>query len=212
MQLRQPIRDLFLATWELESEPIKAQLPDGFEPITVRGRALVSVACFRNRPALLGMLPVPPYAEIDVRTFVSDRDGSSAVFVFDFFVPAVGLAAAPFGVPAQITRLKVSAGRVSAPGIHVAAAYAPGERAALGDRQTALSTHPAAYWLKNGRLRRMAGGYHGIVWREAALAGERNFGPVARLGADPRRPDYALYSDRAELKAALPARRVNDRA
>jgi uncharacterized protein YqjF (DUF2071 family) len=205
VQLRQPIRDLFLATWETEAERIRERLPEGFEPIASGGRALVAVACFRNRLARLGVLPVPPYAEIDLRTFVVDRDGSSAVFVFAFFVPAVGLAAAPFGVPVQVARIKIAQGSVSAPRIDVAARYGVGGPAALGDRTIALSTHPSAYWLKNGRLRKMAGGYHGVTWRRAELAGEASFGPAARLGLDPNRPDAALYADRAQLGASLPA-------
>jgi hypothetical protein len=148
---------------------------------------------------------VPPYAEIDLRTFVVDREGSSAVFVFAFFVPAVGLAAAPFGVPVRVARIGVAPGSVSAPGIDVAARYTVGRGAELGDHTTALSTHPSAYWLKNGRLRKMPGGYHGVTWRRAELAGGASFGPAARLELDPNRPDHALYADRAQLRASLPA-------
>lgn len=208
VQLRQPIRDLFLATWEAETEKVAARLPTGIAPIAVGGRALVSVACFRNRFARLGVLPVPPYTEVDLRTFVTDREGSSAVFVFDFFVPAVGLAAAPFGVPVQVARIRVAKGRVSAPKVGVSARYAIGGAAELGDRAAALSTHPSAYWLKKDRLRRMVGGYHGVTWREAEVDGDSRFGPAARLGLDPDRPDFALYADRAELRASLPARRA----
>jgi hypothetical protein len=208
VRLRQPIRDLLLATWELEPERIAAQLPEGFRPITAGGRALLSVACFRNRFARLGVLPVPPYDEIDLRTFVVDREGSSAVFVFRFFVPAIGLAAAPFGVPVEVERIRVSPGRVSAPGLGVSAEYTPGEPSELGEREAALSTHPSAYWWKRGRLRRMTGGYHGLTWRHAELADGASFGPAAPFGVDPARCDFALAADGAELRADLPARRA----
>ncbi len=208
MRLRQPIRDLFLATWKTEAERIGAQLPDGFEPITIGGRALVAVACFRNRLARLGLLPVPPYDEIDLRTFVTDREGSPAVFIFDFFVPPVSLAASPFGVPVEIARISVEKGRVSAPRLNVSARYTLGGVAELGNREAALSPHPSAYWLKSGRLRHMVGGYHGVTWRQAELSGGARFGPAARFGLDPGRPEHALYADRAELRAELPPRKL----
>jgi hypothetical protein len=206
MRLRQPIHDLFLATWAVEPERVGARLPDGFEPITGEGRALVSVACFRNRLGRLGILPVPPYDEVDLRTFVTDRDGSPAAFVFQFVVPPVGLAARPFGVPVTVARIRVSRGGVSGPGIGVSARYTVGEAADLGGYEAALSPHRSAYWTKGGRLRRMTGGYEGAAWRQAEVAAGGRFGPAARLSLDPGRPDFALYADRAELRADLPAR------
>ena len=182
LQLRQPIRDLFLATWEADLEQVESHLPDGFRPILAGGRALVSVGCFRNRFARLGALPVPPYDEIDLRTFVVDRDGATAVFVFDFFVPVVGLAASPFGVPVEVARINVARGHVSAPGIGISAAYTIGERAELGDREAALSSHPSAYWLKRKRLRKMIGGYRGVTWKHAELTGEAQLAPAAQIG------------------------------
>jgi hypothetical protein len=210
VRLRQPIHDLLLAAWRVEAEQIAPRLPDGFgfEPIAHDGYALVAVACFRNRLARLGLLPVPPYGEVDVRTFVVDREGAPAVFVFEFFVPAVGLAAAPFGVPVQVARIGVSRGQVSAPKIGVSAEYAVGDPAELGDLGRALSSPTSAYWLKNGRLRRMPGGYEGASWRRAELNAGARFGPAARLGLEPERPDFALYAERAELRATLPARTV----
>jgi len=142
------------------------------------------------------------------RSRAADREGLPAVFVFEFFVPAVGLAASPFGVPVNVTRIHVSQSRVSAPSISVLARYAVGEPAELGGREAALSAHPSAYWMKDGRLRHMVGGYHGLVWRRAELDGEPHFGPVALFGVDPGRPDYALYADRTELRANLPTRRA----
>ncbi len=205
LQLRQPIRDLFLATWEVDAALVESHLPDGFRPILAGGRALVSVGCFRNRFARLGALPVPPYDEIDLRTFVVDRDGATAVFVFDFFVPVVGLAASPFGVPVEVARINVARGHVSAPGIGISAAYTIGEPAELGDREAALSSHPSAYWLKRKRLRKMIGGYRGVTWKHAELTGEAQLAPAARLGID-RPPEFALYAETAELRASLPAR------
>jgi hypothetical protein len=151
---------------------------------------------------------VPPYTEVDLRTIVVDREGSPAVFVFAFFVPAVGLAAGPFGVPVQVARIKIARGSVSAHGLDVAARYTVGGPAELGDWEAALSTHPSAYWLKNGRLRRLAGGYHGVAWRQAELAEAARFGPAARFGLDPEQPGSSLYADRAQLRASLPAGRA----
>jgi hypothetical protein len=210
VRLRQPIRDLLLAIWEVDAERIGALLPDGFRPLDVGGRSLVAVACFRNRLARLGFLPVPPYGEIDLRTLVLDRGGEGAVFVLAFFVPAVGLAAAPFGVPVKRARLVVSPGRVSAPSLDVSAEYTVGEAIAPGDVSAALSQPSSAYWIAKGGLRRMPGGYHGTAWRRAELHPGARFGPAARLGLEPDRPAYALYAPRAELKATLPARRVRD--
>jgi hypothetical protein len=209
VRLRQPIHDLLLAAWRVEAETVGSQLPDGFEPIDVDGRALVAVACFRNRLARLGVLPVAPYGEVDLRAFVLDREGAPAVFVFEFFVPPVGLAAAPFGVPVQVARIRISRGRVSAPGIGVSAEYAVGDPAGVGELESVLAAPRAAYWLKNGRLRRMAGGYEGASWRRAELGSGARFEPAARLGLEPNRPDLALYAERAELRATLPARPVS---
>ena len=205
MRLRQPIHDLLLAVWRADAEDVASRIPDGFEPTVVDGRVPVAVACCRNRLARLGVLPVPPYAEVDLRTFVLDRDVAPAVFVFEFFVPPVGLAARPFGVPVQVARLRVSRGGVSAPGLGVSAEYAAGEPAELGDLGPALANPTSAYWVKNGRLRRMAGGYEGASWRRAELRPGARFGPAERLGLDPGRPDLALYAERAQLRATLPA-------
>lgn len=208
MLLRQPMRDLLLATWEVEPARVRARLPAGFEPIVAGGAALVSVACFRNGIARLGPLPVPPYAEVDVRTFVVDPGGAPAVFVFAFFVPAVGFAAAPFGVPVRVARIRVARGSVSARGLGLSARYEVGGAAELGERAAALGPREAAYWWKGGRLRRLAGGSHGAVWHEAEAAEDSRFGPAAQVGLDPRRPDFMVAAERAELRASLPAARV----
>ena len=187
MQLRQPIRDLLLATWEVDARSGRRAFPAGFEPIVADGRALVSVACFRNRLARLGPLPVPPYTEIDVRTFVVARDGAPAGLRPRLPRPA--------GRARGEAVRRACAGRpdprlprqVSAPGLGVSARYAVGGAPSWARAGRARAARRRV--LAEGRraLRRMDGGYRGIAWQDAeppkAPASARPRSSAARPGA-----------------------------
>lgn len=104
--MRQRWDDLLFLHWEASPEELQRTLPDGLTLDTYEGRAYIGVVpFFMNgvRPAFLPPLPWLSYfMELNVRTYVRDRDGNSGVWFYslDCNQPvAVRLARRFFGLP-----------------------------------------------------------------------------------------------------------------
>jgi len=78
--------DLLFLHWEQEPEVIQATLPPGLTVDTFGGRAWVGVVPFRMagvRPRFLPSLPgLSSFWELNVRTYVRDRDGRTGVWFY----------------------------------------------------------------------------------------------------------------------------------
>lgn len=209
MNVLQPISDLVLASWQLEPDELAARLPATLQPLEINGRAHVSLASFRNRLGRLGLLPIPSYNEVDIRTYVRNEDGETGVFVFSFWVTTLGTAARPLGIPVSREPITCSQGQVDAPGLDVSLSYGVGGHADnLGALDAILGPHPYAYWRHNGRLRRMTGSHRRVLWHRTELRSEPRCGPLITYRVDASAPDLVLYSPDAEFSGHLPSIRL----
>jgi hypothetical protein len=206
MNLLQPISDLVLASWQLEPDELVARLPASLQPLEVDGRAHVSLASFRNRLGRLGLLPIPPYNEVDIRTYVRNEDGETGIFVFSFWVTTLGTAARPLGIPVSREPITCSQGQADAPGLDISLNYRAGGHADnLGALDAILGPHPYVYWRHGERLRRMTGSHQRVLWHQTDLLSEPRCEPLTTYRVDASAPDLLLYSPDAELSGQLPA-------
>jgi hypothetical protein len=119
------VRDLLIASWEADRQDVQTALPKPLEVASLHGRFLLSLAGFRVEGGRIGRIPVPPYAQLNVRTNVTWKD-EPAVFFFAARVTAGGLPGAILGAPFRYARLRVEEGAVSAPGRGVSVRYRTG--------------------------------------------------------------------------------------
>jgi Uncharacterized conserved protein (COG2071) len=196
------VRDLLLASWPTDPELVARTLPRGLEPEPVDGRHLVTIAALRYTGGRLGPLPVPPFAQLNVRAYVR-HEGKPAVFFLMTRVTPAGMGGALLGAPYRPTRLRLGPGRVNAPGLGVSITYVPGEPA----RASALTAHEVGLYEAAGvrafRIRRGP-----AEWRLADPVGRARADPLLALGFDVSAPPELLYAATAGFEAELPPRRI----
>jgi len=125
VRIRLSVHDLLLASWETSKESVERVAPPGAEPATVDGRFLVSLVSFRVRGGRAGRLPVLPFSQLNVRTYVVWK-GEPAVLFLASRVTSGGLPGIFLGAPYRLARLRVRRGEVRAPGLGLRLAYRPG--------------------------------------------------------------------------------------
>ena len=200
MIFRHVARRHFLATWDVDPDQVSPKLPEGFRPALVDGRAFVSLAALRLSSGRIGRLPIPGWRQLNTRTYVTDRLGEPAVFVFSFRVTLPGMLELPFGVPARSTLIRISERSVIARGPGVSFAFAPtGEPAQLPPLEPPLGSHEVAYWRAAG-LRRAVARHAPIRWQHVTLEGEARFDAVLALGFDVPTPPVCAYADGVEFR------------
>ena len=202
MLLRHAVRDLLLASWEIDPERVAAAVPPGLTPAPVDGRHLVTVAALRWRHGRIGLLPLVPFSQLNVRVYV-EQGGETAVFFLALRVTPPGLGGALFGLPVRPARLRVRPDRVEARGLGVSLRFEPGGPAApseLGHHE--LGLYEAA-GLRAFRIRRGE-----AAWRQAEPLGEVRADPLLALGFEPAGPPSLRYAPEASFEAELPPRRV----
>lgn len=113
--MRQDWRDLLFLHWEWDAEDIARRLPDGLEPDLWNDRAYLGVVAFEMRgvrPVGLPALPgVSSFPELNLRTYVRDRHGRTAVWFFSLDVTkrlAVAIARRFFHLPYFRARMRVT--------------------------------------------------------------------------------------------------------
>jgi len=122
MRLRLEIRDLLLASWETDRESVRRSLPPELEPADVDSRFLVTAVCMRVCGGRLGRLPVPPFSQLNVRTYCT-WDGEPAVFFIRAHVTPLGMGGALLGAPYRPSLLRLRKGFVRAPGLGFSLRY-----------------------------------------------------------------------------------------
>jgi hypothetical protein len=116
------IRDLVVASWEIERAEAERLLPTGLEPAPVGGEFLVSLAAMRYDGGRMGSLPLPSFSQINVRTYVAHEQEDAVYFLLSR-VTVPGLAGALLGAPVGPSRIAVRPGSVEAPGLGVSISY-----------------------------------------------------------------------------------------
>jgi hypothetical protein len=201
VRIRLDVQHLLIATWEADREAVERVTPPGAEPATVAGRYAVSVVSFRVRHGRAGALPVAPFSQLNLRTYVTWKDEPAVLFLAAR-VTAGGLPALLLGAPYRGARLRVRPGEVRAPGLGVLLRYrpaGPGEPGELGRHELGIFTGSG---LKGIRVERGPAKWHAAELLEPAKAHI-----LLGYGFAPRGEPSLLYAPTASFHTA-PSRRL----
>jgi hypothetical protein len=196
------VRDLVIASWEIDLEGIERLLPAPLEPTDVDGRFLVSLVAFRVHGGRLGRVPLIPYSQLNVRTYVRWED-EPAVFFLAARVTAGGLPGALFGAPFRHARIRIRPGRVRAPGLGISLRYRAGGLAEPGP----LGRHELGLFESDGlravRIRRGPS-----EWQRGELTEPARADFLVALGFELPGVAQLLYTERASFEAEVPPTRL----
>jgi len=202
MRLRLEIRDLLLASWETDRESVERALPPELEPADVEGRFLVTAVCLRARGGRLGRLPVPPFSQLNVRTYCT-WEGEPAVFFVRAHVTPLGMGGALLGAPYRPSLLRLRKGFARAPGLGFSLRYelrGEAEPGLLGGHQLGIFE---AGGLRAFRVRRGPASWHAA---EPVRPGRSDV--LLALGFDVRGAPELLYAPETSFETDVPARRL----
>ena len=200
MRIRLDVRDLLLASWETGREEVERAVPPGAEPALVDGRYLVSLVSFRVRGGRVGVAPVLPFAQLNVRTYVTWKDEPAVLFLGSR-VTAGGLPGIVFGAPYRSARLRVRPGEVRAPGLGLSLSYrlgAPADPGELGRHELGLFESGG---LKGIRIRRGPAEWQAVELLEPARADL-----LLAYGFTPRGEPDLMYAARASFQTESAAK------
>jgi uncharacterized protein YqjF (DUF2071 family) len=71
VRLSLTVPELVVASWKTDRESVVRAVHPGLEPATVAGDHLVSVVALRVGGGRLARLPLPPFSQLNVRTYVT---------------------------------------------------------------------------------------------------------------------------------------------
>ncbi|MCE5315902.1 MAG: DUF2071 domain-containing protein [Parachlamydia sp.] len=112
--LLQNWRHLLFLHWKCEPEQLQAMLPEGLFVDTFQSKAYLGIVPFfmeEIKPAFFGPLPGLNFYELNVRTYVYDREGTPGVWFFSLDASnwlAVQIARGCFHLPYQYSGFEVS--------------------------------------------------------------------------------------------------------
>jgi Uncharacterized conserved protein (COG2071) len=191
------VRDLVIASWDTDLDPLRAALPHELEPLALDGRFRVSLVGFHVTGGRLGKLPLLPFSQLNARTYVSWKD-EPAVFFLGSRVTAGGLPGRLLGAPYRQARLRVREGLLHAPGLGVSLRFGVGEVADPGS----LGRHELGLFEDDGlrafRIRRGE-----AEWRRGELSEPARADFLVALGLEPRGEPELVYTARTVFEATL---------
>jgi Uncharacterized conserved protein (COG2071) len=196
-------RDLVVASWPTDPVAIARAVPVGLEPAEVGGEHLVSLVGIGYGGGRLDTIRVPPFAQLNARTYVHHEDGP-AVFFLRSYVTLGGLAGTLFGAPFRAARIDVRRGRVECEGAGVSLAFAvggPTDAGELGEHELGLFE---AAGLRGFRIRRGP-----AEWRSAKPAEGWRADVLLALGFELAGPPRLCYASGASFELDLPPRKVS---
>jgi Uncharacterized conserved protein (COG2071) len=193
------VRDLLVASWEVEEEDAR-KLVSGLEPAEVGGRFLVSIVSLGRVRGRVGRLALARFSQLNVRTYAL-REGGPSVLFLRSWVTAPGLVAALAGAPVGIARIRSLTGQLESPGVGVRIRYELGEPVGTGP----LGRHETGLYRRRG-LRSFALRRGPADWREARLLEPARVDPLVSLGIELASDPTLLYAPAATFE--IPARPV----
>jgi hypothetical protein len=202
VQVRLRARDLVIASWETSAESVRNVLPAGLEPTEVDGRLLVSIVAFHVQGGRVGRVPILPFAQLNVRTYVSWRE-EPAVFFLATRVTTGGLPGRALGAPYRQARVRVGEGSVRAAGLGVSLQFRVDGAADPGQ----LGHHELGLF-ENGGLRAFRIQRGDAEWRRAEVIEPARVDFLVALGFEPRGEPELLYAARASFETKVPPERV----
>jgi hypothetical protein len=200
------VRDLVIASWETSRESIRNALPAGLEPTEIDDRLLVSIVAFHVQGGRLGRVPILPFAQLNIRTYVTWRE-EPAVFFVGTRVTTGGIPGRALGAPYRQARLRVREGSVRADGLGVSLQFrvaGPADPGPLGRHELGL--------FENGGLRAFRIHRGDAHWRRAEVIEPARADFLVALGFEPRGEPELLYAAHASFETEVPPQRVSLRA
>jgi hypothetical protein len=191
-----------IASWEAGREGVRNVLPADLVPTEVDGRFLVSIVAFHVRGGRLGRLPILPFAQMNVRTYVTWKK-EPAVFFVGARVTAGGLPGRLLGAPYRQARLRVREGTVRAAGLGVSLRFrvtGPADPGPLGRHELGL--------FENDGLRAFRIHRDETKWRRAEVIEPARADFLVAFGLEPRGEPELLYADHASFETEVPPKRV----
>jgi hypothetical protein len=200
--LRLDVDDLVIASWPTSREAVARTLPPGLAPAEIAGRQIVSVVALRYRGGRLGLLPVLPFSQLNLRVYVTWRD-EPAVFFLAARVTSPGLGGILFGAPYRPARLRFRAGLAEAPGLGLSLPYrpdGPGDPGPLGAHELGIfeAAGLRAFRIQRGEAR----------WQRALPDGPVRADLLPAHGFDASGEPELYYAERASFEAEVPPRRL----
>jgi uncharacterized protein YqjF (DUF2071 family) len=201
--------DLVVLSWAVSPGAVRRELPPALEPaLDPDGRAVVSLAAFRNTEVRVSGRQVPGFCQLNLRTYV-ERRGATEILLLSVRVSLGGIVGALFGVPVRPARLRVREGSVAAPGLGVSFEY---ERlapvGAVPDVGGAPIGSQASALALTAGIRRIDAAHDPFAWEAAELVAPPRVDPVLALGFDLAWPDSVLYAARTAFRVELPPKSV----
>ena len=200
MRLRLSVRRLVVASWPVAADDVRAVAPPGLEPASVDGECLASVVAVRFGGGRLGRVPVPPFSQLNLRTYV-EADGDPAVLFLRSYVTPGGLAGILLGAPFRPARVRVREDGVRAPAAGVSFAFRVGGETDPGE----LGRHELGLYEAAG-LRRFRVERGPAEWRRAEPVGDARADALLALGFDVAGPPRIAIAGETWFETDVPPR------
>jgi uncharacterized protein YqjF (DUF2071 family) len=196
------VRELVVASWATDADSIARAVYPGLEPAALVGGHRVSLAALRFAGGRLGVVPVAPFAQLNVRTYVR-YEGAPAVYLLRSYVSLGGLGGALLGAPFRAARIRMRPRQVDVPAAGVSLAYAPRERAEAGE----LSAYEVGLFEAAGlRVLRIERGP--AEWRRATPTRAVRADALLALGFSVEGAPELAYAEGGSFAFDVPAKRV----
>ncbi len=202
MRLSLNVPELVLASWKTDRESVARAVHPAVEPTTVGGDYLVSLVGLRVGGGRVGRLPIVPFSQLNVRTYVA-FGGERAVFFLRSYVSLAGLGGALLGAPFRVARIRLRPGRVETPGAGVSLAYRAAGLGAPGE----IAAHEVGLYEAAG-LRSFTVERGPVEWYRADPAGEPRADVLPALGFDVSGDPQIFYGRGASFELDVPPRSV----
>jgi hypothetical protein len=201
VRIRLDVRNLLLASWETDRESVERAAPPGTEPAEVDGRYLVSLVSFQVRGGRAGHLPVLPFSQLNLRTYVTWKGEPAVLFRASRVTPG-GLPGLLLGAPYRSARLRVRPGELRASGLGVEIRYERGGSADPGE----LGRHELGIF-ESGGLRAIRIARGPAAWTGAELLEPVKAQMLLGYGFSPRGEPDLVYTPETSFETE-PASRL----
>lgn len=199
MRIHLEVENLLIASWEVGPDEVARVVPPGAEPAAIGGRQLVSLVSFRVRRGRIGRLPAPPFAQLNIRTYVTWKDEPAVLFLGSR-VTLGGFGGVLLGAPYRLARIRVRPGHVRAPGLGLSLRYRSGRHDDPGE----LGRHELGIFESGGRVRSFRVARGETDWHAAELVEPARAELLLAYGFAPAGDPDLLYAARASFEAGTP--------
>lgn len=198
MRLRLSVQRLVVASWPVAPDAVRSAAPPGLEPASVDGECLASVVAVAFGSGRLGRIPVLPFSQLNLRTYV-EAEGEPAVLFLRSYVTPGGLPGILLGAPFRPARIRVREDFVRAPAAGVSLDFRVGGEADPGE----LGRHELGLYEAAG-LKRFRVERGPAEWRSAEPVGEARADGLLAVGLDVAGPPRIAVAGETWFETDVP--------